>query len=344
MRSRAAILPHPADPYLFNYWLKFYRTIWQDEVDHLYIFINSPMEYEVIKFMLDLVKDDPKITCDYIGSQLEHGTAIREMLEKCTESHVMLIEDDGFIFKPGAVERSFRLIEDNATDIVASPRGSCSDFIWNEAKKKWNLDYSREGDTGPNFWPCYFFSAKMHLLNTDRNFNARAWQGNELIEPLEAMAPELTVGDTFVNTSLQLRAKGLRIIEVPQYHASPNDLDHFRFKTNLFDGIAPWTHIGSLSSGTHGVLMDDEGRPLARRKIDPPKEAKLGDYCNTSGERLEWERRVTMWSMFYDESPADKIEDFRKEYKKAIDRIIAQYGLDRNKIEKWKTIYRSIGL
>ena len=41
MRSRGALLPYPGDPYLLNYWLKFYDDIWGKEVDKLYIYLNS---------------------------------------------------------------------------------------------------------------------------------------------------------------------------------------------------------------------------------------------------------------------------------------------------------------
>lgn len=346
MRSRAVLLPHPADPFMLKYWLKFYNEVWGGEIDKLYILINSPMEFDVVKYMIDLVARDDKIRCDYITRQIEHGAAIDEMLTYCHEDYVMLVEDDGYIFKPGVINYYFNLLETNEYDVIGSPRGSCSMEIWDRSKELWNLDYSGYGDVGPNFWPNYFFTRRGILEKTDRNFGARSWKKGERIEPLDyVVQEEVCASDTFVNTSLQLRAENYKIKTIPQYHASPDDLEHFKKKRFLFDGKAPWTHIGSLSSGTHGVLIDDFGRPLARRSIDPPKDtARVPGQCNTLQEQNEWERRVVFWSMFLDNSDPNEIPEFRREYEKAINRVITQFHLSQQSIAIKKAIYRSIGL
>src|SRR3990167_7164309 len=49
--SRAAILPYPGDPSLLNYWLMFFDKFWGDEVDHLYIVFNSPIEKPVREYI-----------------------------------------------------------------------------------------------------------------------------------------------------------------------------------------------------------------------------------------------------------------------------------------------------
>jgi hypothetical protein len=276
---------------------------------------------------------------------MEHGAAINEMLSYCHEQYVMLIEDDGYIFQKGVVNGCFLRLENGADDILGSPRGSCSPEIWDRAKELWNLDYSGLGDKGPNFWPNYFFTHTKYLHQTDHNFGAKAWAKGERIEPLNYTAKELCASDTFVNTSLQLRAMNLRIAEIPQYHASPDDLEHYEKKQFLFDGKAPWTHVGSLSSGTHGVLIDDSGRPLAERRITSAyAHKKVPGKCDSMQEKNEWERRVVFWSMFLDNADPDAIPEFRAEYAKAIKRVITQFNLSQYDIDRKKEIYRSIGL
>jgi len=351
-RSRAALLPHPADPFMFRYWLKFFNEIWQSEVDRLYIYINSPIEKPVIDWMLELCRSNSKINVQYNNVQTEHGYAIDRMLDIVTEENIMLIEDDGYIFKPGYVDKYFTKLEVGGFDVIGSPRGSCSLEIWDEAKKIWNLDYSGIGDVGPNFWPCYFFTRKDILLRTDRNFAARAWKRGEKITPLldYVVKDEVCTSDTFVNTSLQIRAMipKNRILTIPQYHGSPDDLEHFETKYNLFNGFAFWTHVGSLSSGTHGALIDDSGRRLARRFIDPPVTPIIKNQANTEQERREWERRVQWWKTFAEYSASlgipDNVKDFYNEYLKAIERIIKQFSLSRRNIEKRQAIYKTIGL
>ena len=105
--SRAVILPHPADPFLLMYWLHFFDEVWGSEVDKLYIYVNSPMERPVIDYMRDLCAKNPKISWQYNDVQVEHGYAIKRTLDIVQEDHVMLIEDDGFIFRPGIVDNCF---------------------------------------------------------------------------------------------------------------------------------------------------------------------------------------------------------------------------------------------
>lgn len=353
-RSRAVLLPHPADPCMFTYWLHLFE-IWESEVDKLYIYVNSPIEKPVIRYMHSLVADNPKINWQYNDVQTEHGFAIDRMLDIVQEDNIMLVEDDGYIFKPGVVDKYFSALESDNYDIVGSARGSCSMEIWEASRLKYDLNYSGLGDVGPNFWPCFFFSLKNVLLQTDRNFGAKHWpKGTQIKELGYTVMEDGCYGDTFVNTSIQLRklVPKDRILMIPQYHGSPDDLEHYEKQYNLFDGVCPWVHVGSLSSGTHGVLQDDFGRPLARRLIDPPKESPaLAGVCNTEQERREWERRVQWWQTFLDyflEANMGSLNasmlEFAGLYKNAIKRIIHQYSLRTENIAKRQHIYKTLGL
>ena len=354
--SRCAILPFPGDPFLLHYWLSFYGSThpesprWGNYIDTLYIYFNSPIEEAAVKNIEAL--------CNYLyigihliynNQQIEHGEAINRTLDVVKEDYIMLIEDDGFIFKPEIVDVAFKMIETGGMQIVGSKRGSCHMEILSAAQKKWGLNYEGYGDQGPNFWPCFFFCRKDLLLKTDRQFGARAWKQGEIVLPLEheVLAPQIH-SDTFVNTSLQLRAivPENQIAYFPQYHGNTDDYPDYLAKTNLCDGKAPWTHAGSLSSGVGGILTDDQGRALARRKIDPPKGSdRLPNYCNTEQERLEWERRVMWWERFWRFAAwNENIAEFYDLYKKAIDRIVKQYGLDEKRIEQRLNIYRELGL
>ncbi|MBN2261361.1 MAG: hypothetical protein JW735_00490, partial [Prolixibacteraceae bacterium] len=257
MRSRAAILPYPGDPFLLHYWLELFYRVWADEIDKLYVICNTPVEEKVVEYIEYLCTEgmDNKIDYTYIDHHIQHGDAIRIGLEKAIEDYVMLIEDDAYIFKPGIVDDCFKKIESGDFDIVGSKRGSCHEEILNRAKQIWGIPTDGLGDQGCNFWPCYFFSTRSTLLQTDRDYNSRAWVQGDIIAPLQdyvVVAP-VVAADTFVNTSLQLRAMipERRILYVAQYHAHPDDLKHFEQKSEYtpFDGKASWTHIGSLSSG-----------------------------------------------------------------------------------------------
>jgi len=352
MRSRAAILPYPGDPFLLHYWLELFYRVWSDEIDKLYIICNTPVEKQVAEYIEFLCTegDDNKIDFTFIDHHIQHGDAIRMGLEKATEEYVMLIEDDAFIFKPGIVDECFKKIENGEFDIVGSKRGSCHPEILERAKQIWGILTDGIGDQGCNFWPCYFFSKRELLLQTDRDFNSRAWTQGDKIGPLqdyEVMAPVIS-SDTFVWASLQLHqiVPERRILYVPQYHAHPDDAKHFeqRAEYTPFDGLASWTHIGSLSSGVSGAIMDDQGRSIAKRFTEPPHGPTVlpSAWCDTTSEMqvMEWERRVQWWLTSWEHRDIEQIKEFAELYKKGLDQLIIQFKLNTKRIQQRQRIYK----
>lgn len=353
MRSRAALLPFPGDPFLLHYWMEYFNEFWADEIDTLYIYFNSPIEPQVVDYIIEFCMENPKINIEYYPQQIEHGEAINRMLDRVTEEYIMLIEDDGFIFKHGQVDKCFSYLESGEYEIVGSKRGSCATEILTRSQELYGLSYEGEGDQGCNFWPNFFFCKKELLLKTDRNFGARAWNRGEELVPLSRendkyyAQAEVVTSDTFVNTSMQLLnlVPQDKIKYVPQYHGSPDDLDHFQRNYNLFNGQAAWCHIGSLSSGVGGIIQDGYGRSLSRRLIDDVKENPvLPNYCNTEQEKREWERRVQWWLTFWENREHGKIDEFAALYAEGLRQIIAQYGLHYQLIQRRQNVYKQIGL
>jgi hypothetical protein len=349
--SRAALLPFPGDPFLLNYWMKCFELFWQDEVDAVYILHNSGMQSDVRNYIKRRALSHPKVHFIDHNRQIEHGEALNTMLDQCAETHVMLIEDDGFIFRKGVVNAAFEAIETHKKLIIGSKRGSCSQEILDRAAEIWGLSYEGYGDQGCNFWPNFFFTEKEVLKKSDRHFGAKAWhKGQEIFYLSRPGDPyfvkeDIAASDTFVNTSLQLRATYPEnlIHYVPQYHGSPNDIDDFDANRNLFDGHAPWCHIGSLSSGVGGILMDEDGRPLSRRLVDDQKGLQL-PVINSEGERLEFERRVQWFLTFYENRQAGEIDEFAEIYRQAIDRLIKHFSINIKSLRRRQSAYRWLGL
>lgn len=342
--NRAAILPYPGDPYLFRFWLRFYDKYWRKQIDRLYVHLNSPVEQCVVDYVANLC-DERDITLLITHNYTDHGNAINQLLDIVQEKWVMLIEDDAFIFNDEIVNGAFSLLENGHFDIVGGKRGSCATEILEAAQQKWGISYTGEGDQGPNFWPCYFFSSVDLLKSTDRNFNARAWHKGEKLPGLDCdVEADVLYGDTFVNTSLQLRGlvPSHRIAYLPQYHAHPDDLLHAERNQYLFDGRAPWTHIGSLSSGMSGLLRDIEHRPLANRShIDPQTPEPLPNAPKSEMERKEYERRVQIWLTAWQTSEVTpETADFHAAYGHALERVIVEFGLSRGDIRQRQSVYQ----
>lgn len=328
--GRAVLLPTPGDPFLLYYWLNNYEKIWRGEVDKIYICVNGQTDPEVLKFFKELIGGVTNAEYIEFGTMIDHGNALNKLLDICKEEYVMLAEDDAFVIKPGQVDKCFKLLESGEKQIVGSRRGSCSAEITEKAKGKWGLDYSGFGDTGCNFWPAFLFTSKSLLTATDREFGAKRWEQGEYIKGLDMIADEECVGDTLVNTSLQLRAivpESLIGYE-PQYHGATNDEPDYKNRTNIWSPECCWLHVGSLSSGVYGLL-------------DLDRELNL-EHFRTDNEKLELERRVVFWSIFAVYFKENALQKQLKDYKVALARLMVDYDLDRYSVARRMAMYQEV--
>lgn len=342
--SRAALLPTPGDPFLLQYWLNLYKHYWKNAIDGLYVYVNSPIPDNVIMFNDDILDEAGVKRVLWANTMIDHGKALEELLDLVDEDHVMLIEDDGFIFKSGKVDACFLHMERGPYKVVASKRGSCSPNILEMASEKWELNYEGVGDQGCNFWPNFFFTETKILKGIGGHFGASAWQPGEMIEGLEMRTGPFANGDTFVSASLRIRAAldkirppesnqskllgDTLIWYEPQYHGNTNDMPDYDKRTGLWGPDCSWTHAGSLSTGITNLL------DLER---DLPK-----NLANTEQERLELERRVMYWQIFWENATPTGIEGFHADYHTAIMRIITNYGLNEGRINQRKAAYYEI--
>lgn len=317
--SRAALLPTPGDPFLLTLWFDNYAR-WSHVVDRLYIHINTSAPKPVVDWIKARAEEHENTFVIYSPNQIEHGEALRQMVELSTEDVLMLIEDDAFIIKPDFVASCFAGIESGSAHLIGSRRGSCSQWLYDTASQKWGVDNTGLGDNGPNFWPNFLFAKREHLKEV-RNFGAKHWEVGEHVPHLNATAPEFQASDTFVEASLQLRAMGLDIVYVPQYHGATDDSHDYEDKKNIWDGYCPWFHVGSLSSGYNGMLKPDS--PIDR------------EHFSTQQEKLELERRIVFYKWGLEKAATKMgLPNEKRAYKEAIQRLIREYELNEGRINQ----------
>ena len=345
MENRAVLMPTPGDPFMLRYWIDNFKT-YKHLVGKLYVCMNSPIEKEAVDYMREIVESVGGEFI-YIDHQVQHGDGILACLEACKEKYVMLIEDDCYVIKPDFVNRCFEKIESGEADLIGSKRGSCAFEILDEASKKWGIPYEGTGDQGCNFWPSFVFTKRKTLMDTDKDFNAKAWNEGDELAGLGMIADKTIYGDTFVNTSLQLRGKiaGDKILTVPQYHAGSVDLGEYNDNKGLFDGKCPWVHIGSLSSGICGVIADEQNRALAYRSGEPKSEPPYKpEWCNSDMERLEWTRRICFWLRYYETRQLGVLDELAEDYHNGLLRIMSFYRINMKKVKQLQFIYSTLGL
>ena len=343
--SRAALLPTPGDPFLLNLWLKSFENIWASEVDRLYIHVNSYLAPSVIEALMKRLHRHPKIETLYDDRMIDHGNSLAKLVRHCREDLLMLIEDDAFVLKSGAVDHCFSEIENNHYDCLGSPRGSCSMKLFYMGMEKFGkpvIGY----DTGPHFWPNFFFCKRADLLKTDMNFGAHHFKLGDRIQVLDYTVDEEPMnGDTFVWGSLQMRGLNLKCGYVEQHKVRPNDFDEHGKRDNCFSPRAAWFHSGNLSGSLHSWLRGRDGMPIGGSTAAAPVDMNvMPEEAKGHGLQDDFERRVTFLIIAWDVSRDEykEMSSFKRTYKEAIDLFIKRYGLVPAKIERRKKIYMKL--
>lgn len=314
--TKAVLISSAGDPFLVLLVLKLWKKYWYDEVDKVYVCINTDMK--IPPEILTRIVDDKLVTLIYHPKSIGASKPMQELVQIASEDLVMFLEEDGFICQPGIVSEIFKGIENGEYDAAGSPRRSCGQEIWDVSQKKYGLNYEGLGDKGPNFWPNFFFCKRSDLLKTDIDFGSCTFNPGDYCKELDYTFKELNYGDTFVWASMQLRAMGLKFKEIPQYHASLNETEEYTKHEGKWINRPPYIHGGSLSSG-----WSSNGFLLGRQIITEPREL---------------ETRVAFWKLASD--LVEGFEDFKIEYRKGIETLSQQ--LDKSLINQKYNIYKEL--
>lgn len=327
MSSRAAFISAGGDPFILLTVIKLFQERYYAELDKMYVCYNnhSNVPLSVVQELLPRLATDPKIELIYHNRGIGNGRPITEMALIAQEDLVMLIEDDGFVFSSGAVNKCFQEIESDLCDALGSPRFSCGAEIGEAAQKKYGLDYSGYGDVGPNFWPNFFFCKRKDLLKTDLNFGSKSFVPGEYSKELDHTFKEVNHADTFGWGAIQLRALGVRFHNIPQHHADPYEItnkEKHEQNWHPTQSWFPWIHGGSLSTSWGGYLQGQI----------PDLTAEISTY--------EFETRVAFWTICSD--VIEGFDEFKKEYRAGIAQLITQANLDQSRINDKIAIYRDL--
>lgn len=327
MSSRAAVMATAGDPFVTLTAYKLFKDRWYDEVDEFWININNHCDVpkDVIGEMLAVLALDPKVHIIYHSRGIGNGPPITEMIKLCTKDHILILEEDFFIFDSGYVNSCFQQIESDLVDAIGSPRFSCGVEVGEASQRKYKLNYGGYGDVGCNFWPSGFFCKRADLLKTDLDFGSHTWQPGEYSKELDHTFKEINHADTFGWMCVQLRALGLRFGTVPQHHASPYEIeDKEKGEQNWHRMTQPfhWLHGGSLSTSWGGYLsgrVPDVSAEISKREI---------------------ETRAALWTicMHY----VDGFEGFWDPYMKGIADLVSNAGLSEERIHQKINLYKEL--
>lgn len=120
--TRAAFLSAGGDVFLSSFVFKLFKERFYDEIDRLWICFNNHAATppDVVAEFLGVVSRDPKVRIIYHPVGCGNGRPITEMTLLSKEDYVMLLEDDGFIFNSGIVNKCFQKIESDLCFIAGT--------------------------------------------------------------------------------------------------------------------------------------------------------------------------------------------------------------------------------
>lgn len=325
--TRAALLSTCGDVFITSLLLKLWKRDWYDEVDKIYLNINNHcgVPPETIAEFIGKWVAEPKMVLVNHPTGIGNGPPQTELVKLCNEDLILLLEDDFFIYTKGTVSMFFSKITSGECDLLGSPRYTYGE-VAEAAKKKFNLDYSGEGDKGFGWWPTGFYCKRADLLKTDLDFGSKKYSKGVYFKKLDHTFAEDNYTDTFTWASIQLRSLGLKSIDIPQFHAAVYEVENKRDGLmNWKNGPPPYIHGGSLSSGFGGYLS-----------------GRLPDVSHEAAQR-EMESRCAFWEIASADGVAPEgFDQFRHDYREGLYKLEDAINVDRNRLENKIKIYRDL--
>ena len=266
---------------MLQLWLRSFTRVWRHEVDRVVAIITYPIEQPVMGVMMAALADvgAELVSVPGLSHPLSQGEAIAKSLDQCGGGQVMLIDEDCLVLRSGEVDRCFRLLERDRSDIVAAPLGDATPNIMARSAHVFGL-------AAPHFSPNLFFSHKRVLDTTDRQFDSKVWQKGDYIPPLDYTCEQDEHVGRLVWASMQMRAASPRI-SLFALCDGPESPDAELFRARL-----PWVHIGALAQGKQ-ILMDGQGLIIALRDLGWPGSLD----AMIPGTASYWEKKLAVWML-----------------------------------------------
>jgi len=255
----AALLPTAGDPLLAAYWCRNYEQTWRGEVDELHVLLNGTPE------ATDIYRSvGANVT---ITARIGHGQALDMLIGATDADAVVLMEDDAFVRRSGAVLERLRRVYSGMDDVIGCPRGGMSPEVEAACKERWGWPEGPDTSAGTGLWPAFLFARTADLRAVPMlRCESMTWKPGEVIPGLGRSFDTEVTTDTMTAMAFQLRDR-LRITPEVQYKEMwQKDLAEMTALT----GDPPWFHAGGLANLPETIRPDigmdnNEGKDWAHR-------------------------------------------------------------------------------
>ena len=300
----AALLPTPGDPFVVSYWLRNYERVWRGEVDELHVLVNGQTDRDASAFVLVAIEALPEARARWTIHRLGHGEALRGLVDDCGADIVVLMEDDAYVRKPGAVRRALERVADNPDSVVGSPRGGMSPEVGEAALARFGPVIGPDGSEGHGLWPAFLFARRLDLAiaSAVAGLESRSWAPGEPVPGIDVAFDREVTTDTLTAAAFVLRSR-CRVFLAPQHK-------ELWQKDLSLSSDPPWFHAGGLSNADLLAGVPDHA----------PRDV------GGTNEGLDWAHRCWWWRRAVD-SAGDRAPDLAARYRASFDELVARAGI-----------------
>lgn len=174
-KNRTVVVGTNAYHYLMAYWLHLFEKNWQDEVDHVYFAVSTPIHASVWEKTKEMLESNSKITVFNTG--LGWPESVEHIIRATNTESLGIFHDDLFVFKKGIIDKFFSIVENEGKVVVPiHDNFSKPELVKELMQKKYGsqLPLVEEGTdrTGYSFYNNFFFAPMELVKKTSINLKA----------------------------------------------------------------------------------------------------------------------------------------------------------------------------
>lgn len=344
--TKEALMISNCFPFFIRYWREVFKK-WQNEIDKVYVAIETPLEPTTENYIRNLFKH-PKINLSPGYTAQFNG--LTKMFKESNEDLVMVLHDDTFILNKKPLDKYFALAEQGKIVVPLyrhyNPAGYIESKMNELFPKQVPFIVEETGEKGYSFLLYLFFANRKNLEETSAYFGGSGYKKGDYFAPFKENLKEKIGGDTGFLLGLELLANGKEFIAIPHEDNTTTNLSRMNNqidfleksknnKTGLFN--VDWIHIMGLANQAKTwfkPLFITQGKPHIVEEIE----------CFKDNDVVKEGFMVTMaWFYeFLDCDSFEEIKDYRNYVKLQMEFLINRFNLNTEKIQSYKKYFHDI--
>lgn len=358
-KTRAALVGTNAFPFLMFYWVKLFRTYWQDEVDRVYMVVSTPSYLSVYPYIKKVLQIHPKIVV--VTTNKKWPDSINSVAPTIPEDLLLILHDDTLIFQKGLVDYYFSIVEQTgkvATPIY--PIYTNPTIIEELMLLRWPNQLPMKvfagTDEGFSFYAFLLFVSKALFQKTRMDFGNWEVKMGERSDELNFTPRRYPLAaDTNFKLGLDLLSAGAEFVGIPKYrfqhlYNEPDPMTAFRAmvnnKTDIFTKHVGWIHLQTIAYHINSLFYDLGYSEAISQLQGGPVRRKI-EIEGNSKDNLPWKWSMTfkialVYEFMTGLSDYGAIDRFYQHAKSELEFVIDYLDISRDDVEEIQKSFHAL--